>query len=148
MKNFFLIFIFLLTSCGYQPLYSSKNSNKLIFKEIEFQGDKSINRNLISSTFIKEDAQNYLYEKIIIKNEKTIVETSKDAKGIPESYRMTIDLQVSIIDKGNIIKEKKFSREFLYKNIDNKFDLYEYEIDVQQNLINKITEELIIYLNV
>ncbi len=148
MKNFFLIFIFLLTSCGYQPLYSSKNSNKLIFKEIEFQGDKSINRNLISSTFIKEDAQNYLYEKIIIKNEKTIVETSKDSKGIPESYRMTIDLQVSIIDKGNIIKEKNFSREFLYKNIDNKFDLYEYEIDVQQNLINKITEELIIYLNI
>ena len=89
-----------------------------------------------------------MYEKIIIKNEKTIVETSKDAKGIPESYRMTIDLQVSIIDKGNIIKEKKFSREFLYKNIDNKFDLYEYEIDVQQNLINKITEELIIYLNI
>ena len=61
---------------------------------------------------------------------------------------MTIDLQVSIIDKGNIIKEKNFSREFLYKNIDNKFDLYEYEIDVQQNLINKITEELIIYLNI
>ena len=46
MKNFFLILIFFLTSCGYQPIYSNKNSKELSFKEIEFQGDKSINRTL------------------------------------------------------------------------------------------------------
>ena len=51
------------------------------------------------------------------------------------------------MDQEKIIKEKNFSKEFLYKNLDNKFDLYEYEIDVQESLIRKITEELIIYLN-
>ena len=147
MKNFLLILIFLLTSCGYQPLYSNKNNKEFSFKEIEFLGDKNINRSLVS-TIIKKDSQNYLYEKIILKNEKTIIETARDSKGVPESYRMTINFQITIMDQEKIIKEKNFSKEFLYKNLDNKFDLYEYEIDVQESLIRKITEELIIYLNI
>ena len=146
MKNFLLILIFLLTSCGYQPLYSNKNNKEFSFKEIEFLGDKNINRSLVS-TIIKKDSQNYLYEKIILKNEKTIIETARDSKGVPESYRMTINFQITIMDQEKIIKEKNFSKEFLYKNLDNKFDLYEYEIDVQESLIRKITEELNIYLN-
>ena len=136
MKNFLLILIFLLTSCGYQPLYSNKNNKEFSFKEIEFLGDKNINRSLVS-TIIKKDSQNYLYEKIILKNEKTIIETARDSKGVPESYRMTINFQITIMDQEKIIKEKNFSKEFLYKNLDNKFDLYEYEIDVQESLIRK-----------
>ncbi len=147
MRNFLLILIFFLYSCGYQPLYSNKNINEFIFQEIQTLGDKDINRSLISSTFIKQDSQNYLYDKIILENSKTITETSKDSKGVPESYRMTIKLKISISDKGKIIKEKNFSEEFSYKNLDNKFDLYEYEIDVQNTLVKKITDELIIYLN-
>ena len=53
-----------------------------------------------------------------------------------------------IINNEKIIKEKGFSEAFSYKNLDNKFDLYEYEIDVQNDIIKKITEELIIYLNI
>ena len=147
MRNFLIIFIFLLTSCGYQPLYSNKNFNKLSFKEIEIFGDKDINRNFISSTFLTQDQQNFTYEKLILKNNKTISETSKNSKGQPESFRMTIDLQITLIDNGKTLKQKTFKEEFSYKNIENKFDLYEYEINVQNNLINKITEELIIYLN-
>ena len=60
---------------------------------------------------------------------------------------MTINFKITIIDEEKIIKEKDFSKEFSYKNLDNKFDLYEYEIDVQESLIRKITEEIIIYLN-
>ena len=133
MRKFLLIFLFFVYSCGYQPLYTNKNFNKLTFKEIVIQGDKDINRGIVSSTFIKQDLKNFLYEKIIIKNNQYIVETSKDSKGVPESYRMTINLEIKIIDKANIIKEKEFSEEFSYKNLDNKFDLYEYEIDVKIN---------------
>ena len=148
MRKFLLIFLFFVYSCGYQPLYTNKNFNKLTFKEIVIQGDKDINRGIVSSTFIKQDLKNFLYEKIIIKNNQYIVETSKDSKGVPESYRMTINLEIKIIDKANIIKEKEFLKEFSNKNLDNKFDLYEYEIDVRNKLIKKITEKLIIYLNI
>ena len=148
MKKILLILLFLLSNCGYQPLYSNKNINEFVFKEIEIRGDKNINRSLISSTFIKKDTQNFVYDKIILENNKSIVETSKDSKGVPESYRMTINLEITIINNEKIIKEKGFSEAFSYKNLDNKFDLYEYEIDVQNDIIKKITEELIIYLNI
>ena len=149
MKRYILlILIFLLSSCGFKPLYSNKNANAFSFKEIEYIGDKSVNRSLISSTFIKKDTQNFVYDKIILENNKSIVETSKDSKGVPESYRMTINLEITIINNEKIIKEKGFSEAFSYKNLDNKFDFYEYEIDVQNDIIKKITEELIIYLNI
>ncbi len=147
MRNLFLILIFLLSSCGYQPLYSNKNSNKSTFKEIEIRGDKIINRSLISSTFIKKDKQNFRYEKIIIESSKKIIETSKNSKGQPESFRMTINLKITVTDNDEIIKEKAFSEAFSYRNLDNKSDLSEYENNVQNNLITKITEDLILYLN-
>ena len=60
---------------------------------------------------------------------------------------MTINLKIKIIDKNNILKEKEFSKEFSYSNLENKFDLSQYETDVEDNLVDKIVEELIIYLN-
>ena len=47
-----------------------------------------------------------------------------------------------------ILSKKECFQKFLYKNLDNKFDLYEYETNVQNDLIKKITEELIVYLNI
>ena len=147
MRNIILILIFLLSSCGYQPLYSNKNTNKFTFKEIEIRGDKTINRNLVSSTFIKKDQQDFRYEKIIIESDKKIVETSKNSKGQPESYRMSINLKITVINNDRILKEKTFSEAFSYRNLDNKSDLNEYENNVQNNLITKITEDLILYLS-
>lgn len=147
MKKILIAFIFLLTSCGYQSLYSNKDSRLFSFKEIETIGNKDINRNLISSSFLKEDSQKFFYEKLILENSKTINETSKNSKGQPEFYQMTISLQVTIIDKKKIIKKKTFSEEFFYKNQDNKFDLNQYENNIQNNLVNKIVQDLNIYLN-
>ena len=147
MRNIFLILIFLLSSCGYQPLYSNKNSNKFTFKEIEIRGDKTINRSLVSSTFIKKDQQDFRYEKIIIESGKKIVETSKNSKGQPESFRMSINLKITVINNNKILKERTFSEAFSYRNLDNKSDLNEYENNVQSNLITKITEDLILYLS-
>ena len=41
MKNKILILLlFLLSSCGYQPLYSTKDNLKFTVKELELIGDK------------------------------------------------------------------------------------------------------------
>ena len=60
---------------------------------------------------------------------------------------MTINLKITVTDNDEIIKEKAFSEAFSYRNLDNKSDLSEYENNVQNNLITKITEDLILYLN-
>ena len=148
MQKFILIFIFLLTSCGYQPLYSKKTSNELTFNKIDTEGDKNISNRIITSTSIKKNTQNFNFEKLILKNKKNIVITSKNSKGEAESYKMILNVEIITQDKNSKINKKNFSEEFIYKNLDNKFDLSEYEITVESNLIDKIVEKIIIYLNI
>ncbi len=148
MKRIFILLLFLISSCGFEPLYSNKNLNKFTFEEIKAEGEKKINRRIISAISINKDSVNYTHKKFILKNEKNIIETSKDSKGLPDSYRMTIRLKIILIDKENNSIEKDFYEEFSYKNQDNKFDLSEYEIKLENDLIDKIVEDLIIYLNI
>ena len=46
------------------------------------------------------------------------------------------------------MRQKSFSKDFSYNNLDNKFDLANYQDDVENNLVNKIIEELIIFINI
>ena len=46
MKKLFILILFFMTSCGYQPLYVNKNSSDLVFNKVELFGDKEINRRI------------------------------------------------------------------------------------------------------
>ena len=61
---------------------------------------------------------------------------------------MILEIRLKIEDKQTTQKEKIFIKEFSYKNLENKFDLSEYETNIENNLINQIVEEMIIYLSV
>ena len=54
---------------------------------------------------------------------------------------MIVNLKFSIINNEKTLKEKIIEKEFSYKNLDNKFDLSEYEINVQNNLTDRIIDE-------
>ena len=149
MKNRILfLLLFILTSCGYQPLYSKKEVKILTIKELKLIGNTNINKTVASALPIKVEKNTLLKNKIILENKKTIIETSKNKKGQPDSFKMIIDFKFSFIDNNNILNEKFISEEFSYKNKDNKFDLSQYEMNIEQSLINKIIEKLIIYMNV
>lgn len=149
MKNRILfLLLFILTSCGYQPLYSKKEVKILTINELKLIGNTNINKKVASALPIKVDKNTLLKNKIILENKKTIIETSKNKKGQPDSFKMIIDFKFSFIDNNNILNEKFISEEFSYKNKDNKFDLSQYEMNIEQSLINKIIEKLIIYMNV
>lgn len=147
-KGILYLLLLTFTSCGYQPLYSQKEMKTLIVGELVLVGNAQINEKVISSLSIKVDKDKSLTNKIILENKKTIIETSKDKKGQPESYKMIIDYKFLLLDENNILNEKNISEEFSYKSKDNKFDLAEYEINIEQNLINKIIEKLIVYINI
>ena len=146
MKKIFVI-LFFLTSCGYQPLYSNKTFADFTFKDIELIGDIKINRQILTTLNIKKSSKNYQFIKIILDNNKQIIETSKNSKGQADSYKMVLNVNLTIESKNNILNEKFFSETFSYKNLSNKFDLSQYEKEVENNLIKKITEQLIVHLN-
>jgi len=147
MQRILYIILFFLASCGYQPLYSSKDLKDFTFKEVEFKGDKNLNRKIFSALSFKKDTNNFSYENLILENKRSIIETSKNSKGQPDSFKMVVEVGVIIKDNKKLIKEKSFYEEFSYNNLDNKFDLSEYEINLENNLINKIVEKMILHLN-
>ena len=75
---------------------------------------------------------------------KTI--TSKNKKGNPEIFYTKIQVNVDIIENDKIKNKTIFEEGFEYKNKSSKFKLNEYEKNIQKNLINKLSKDLIEYL--
>ena len=147
MKNkFFLfaIFIFVLSSCGYEPIYSTKNLNLTIGK-IE-KNNTSLN-NKFAKTINALKNKN-IDKKIDIKidSNKEINIKSKDTKGNALVFELRINLKVINLDVDNK-SEQLLSRKITYNNSDDKFKLKQYENELEDILITKIVEDLINYLS-
>ena len=148
MKNksiLLILLFFILTNCGFEPIYSSKKSNFNI-GEIKITNKNKFNsiiKNSLKNISNKESQNKF---NLIINSEKKKIISTKDAKGDPRLLTMIISVEVQII-KDNVIKNKKnFSQNFSYSNNSNKFSLTQYEKDIEKNLINKIIENIKTYL--
>ena len=148
MKKILIIVILILSSCGYQPIYTNKSLNNLEFSEIVLKGEKDLNRRIVDSLSLKENKSNSLLKKLEINTNTLIEETSKNTKGQAQTYRTTISVELLIIQKNEIIKSKTFVEDFSYNSRDNKFELVEYQDEVRDDIIKKIIEEIVIYLNI
>tara|TARA_B100000941_G_scaffold177787_1_gene127368 strand:- start:489 stop:938 length:450 start_codon:yes stop_codon:yes gene_type:complete len=148
MKKLFILILFFVTSCGYQPLYVNKNSSDLIFNKIELFGDKEINRRIMSFIPIKKENKNdEKLNQIVLRSNEDIIETSKDSKGRVATLKTTVEIKLVILNGNQIIKEKIFNENFSYNNKTNKFDLEKYQREVKNNLVDKIIEQMSIYLS-
>ena len=144
MKKFLIIFFFI-TACGYQTIYIIKD--EIFIEKITLSGDKRINRKIVSTSAIKKSSEGNLNNEIILNTNKNIITTSRDSKGQPATFKSLIEVKFTIIKDGKISKEKTFRESFDYNNIENKYDLSTYQNDVENNLIDKIVEDLIIFIN-
>ena len=147
MKKILIILIFLLTSCGYQALHKNTNSEKLVFQNINTTGNKVVNRKIISALGFSKNQSNYIYEELNLDSKKNILITSRNNKGQATSYKKTIETLIIFKNNIEIIKQKSFTVDFSYNTKDNKFDLAEYEKQIENNLVEEIIEKLIIYIN-
>ena len=147
MKKLFILILFFITSCGYQPLYVNKNNSNLVFSKIELFGDKEINRRIISFISIKEDKSEEKLNQLVLRSNEDIIETSKDSKGRVATLKTTVEIKLVILNGNQIIKEKTFNENFSYNNKNNKFDLEKYQIEIKNNLVDKIIEQMSIYLS-
>ena len=147
MKKIFLIIaILLFNSCGYTPIYSSKDSN---FKVISFK--KNINNNLTNyiqnsiSVFSNEESEKKL--NISFDFTENISVILKDSKGDPSRNRLTINVELTLLDiNQNIVTSNTFSESFEYNIDDNKFNLKQYEKNIKFNLVEQITQEILEFL--
>ena len=141
-----LILICFTTNCGYEPLYLKNNELEKPIKNIKLEGDKKINRLIISSLGLKKTENiNSGYDLVIV-SKKIIDVVSKNKQGNALTYKTSLLINFSLINQGKIFKDKDFNASFIYSNTKDKFDLSQYQDDIETNLINEISEKIFIYL--
>ena len=143
--NYLILSFFFIVSCGYQPLYSNKATNFYIYKINSF-GDKKINKALINKLEIYRDKNSNKKIELEINSKINKTTTSKDTKGNPKTFRIEIISQIKVIEGGKINLDKIFSKSSNYNNSSKKFELRQYEENIKINLIDKISEDIVGYL--
>lgn len=141
-KNILLIGILIITllyGCGYKPVYSSK---ELLFKINKITHPSSKIDRLIARTLksiSNNEATSTLNLEFNSNKEKIII--SKNKNGDPEIYELKILVNVQVKNK-----KKTFIAKQIYNNIPNKFELNEYEIQIEKQIISKVIDEIILFL--
>ena len=137
----FIICLFLV-SCGFQSIYVSDKSDFSFDKSNalgEIKISKDIIRNLDS---LKKDEGKYeLIIETIFKKDVS----SKNKKGDPEVFDMSLNVNVTL-KKDNDILRNRFREKLSYNNLKSKFELKQYENNLKSNLVQEITQDILIYL--
>jgi hypothetical protein len=100
MKKIFILFLLIITSCGYQPIYKmDQNIDTLKIKEIKLTGNKTLGEKISKGLLLKIIKNDKSLNKLDIDSQINVTETSKNSKGQVTSYRTTISTIVSINTK-------------------------------------------------
>ena len=140
---FFFISIFFLNSCGFESIYSTKNTN-FRFSEIITNDKKTsldLKKNL--SNYYSNDLSKTEYSLVIKLNQNRIIK-SKNKKGEALVYSILINGEILIYKNAELENTLNINEFFDYQNTENKFDLSEYEGNIKNNLISNIANDLII----
>ena len=148
MKNIILLIILIsLSSCsGYKPILTSKDINFNIL-DIKVNENDRISNNIKKKLKIYSDQEQK--ENIIsleINSVKQVYAIAKDSKGDDSVYEMRIITNIEIINLDTDNNKVKFEEKFSFNNQSNKFELEQYKKDIQNDLIDKIVEKLILNL--
>jgi len=140
----FIIFFLILSNCGYQPIYSTKNFNFAI-GNVEKE-NTSLNNKFARSINALTNRESDKKINIKIESDKKIRIKSKDSKGNTLVLELEINLRFVNLNSANQT-QKVLSRKITYNNSDDKFKLKEYENELEDILITKIIEDLINHLS-
>ena len=147
MKKIILILsLLLLINCGFEPILSTKSINfKINNIEILSNDKTSLKIKKKLQVYTKSNSPEKVYN-LKINSKKNITIASKDTKGNPSTYEMEIITQLEIFDKDKFIKKITYKKNFNYNNRTNKFELKQFEKNTTENLINQISEDIVISL--
>ena len=149
-KKIFTLLIFLfLSSCGYEAIYSKKNSIDYNFfiSELNFVGDRDINLRIekkLNNYKLKEKSKNFALK---ISSISTKIISAKNTAGDATSFKNTIATNIEVSLNGKPKNSITIVESFSYNNNSNKFNLKRYEKEIKNNLAETIAEKLIFRLS-
>ena len=143
VKTIILFLLFGITSCSYKPIFLEKNYDFQI-KEISLIGDKDINRTIQNKLkFIKNNQNNKKNYNINIESTKTREIVSKDSKGDPVKFEISILVEYKILNNNNTLLDTKIKKKNIYNNDSDPFKLEQTENIILQNLSESVGDAII-----
>ena len=150
MKNLKYLFIFFfLLSCGYTPIYQTDQNANIKLDVINYSGNKKLGRSIIKGIerFKKNKSDNVYDLNFIISKKESVA--SKDKKGNISTYKLLIEIDFDLKSKeNNKIFSKKFTKETTYNSMNNIFELNQYKLNLEKNMISQILQDINIFLSV
>lgn len=140
-KIYFLSILLILSSCGFDPLYSNKNINYTISK-INYENTK-LNNKIVRALKSLTSGDNLKKISIDLDTQKQKRVKSKNSKGDPVIYELSIQLNI----KTNNF-DKNLIQSITYNNNADKFQLNLYEKELEETLINRLIEDTLQFLTI
>ena len=135
-----------LASCGYSPIYSSKNFD-FNLKNIISPKNDYLSSKIEKKLRIFSNDESLKVISLKVDTQKKIITLTKDSKGDPSRYEMIININLEIIHNQNKNIKQSFEEKFNYDINVNKFELNQYEKEIEALLINKNIDRIIVYLS-
>ncbi len=150
MKNLKYLFVFFFVlSCGYVPIYQTDQNSNIKLNTINYSGNKKLGRSIVKGIErFKNNKSNNLYDLSFISSKKESV-ASKDKKGNISTYKLIIEIDFDLKSKeNNKVFSKKFTKETTYNSMNNIFELSQYKLNLEKNMISQILKDINIFLSV
>ena len=148
-KKIILLLLLLLSSCGYEVIYSKKNSSNYVFSisDLSFVGDRTVNLKIKEklSTFTQSKKDKDLIIRISSTSEKIIL--AKNTAGDATSFKNVISINVDVLINDKFKSNFIILESFNYNNISNKFNLKKYEEEIKSNLAETASDKIVFKLS-
>ena len=134
-------------SCGYAPIYQSDQKLNIKLDTITSSGDKSINREIVKNLEKYRDSDTNNIFDLSINSTKREDIVTKDKKGNATSFKLTLDVDINLINNSNNKNfTKKFTKYMSFNSKNNKFELDQYRLNLEKNMISQILRDINLYL--
>ena len=144
--KYLFIFLFVL-SCGYTPIYQTDQKLNIKIDTISLLGDKNISRKIFKNLEKYRDSETNNIFDLFINSTKREDVVTKDKKGNATSYKLTLEVDINLTNNSNNTNfKRKFSKDMSFNSKNSKFELDQYRLNLENNMISQILQEINLYL--
>ena len=137
-----ILLFFILTNCGFSPIYSVSDSQKIDINIQSIEGDRLINNQIVSELNRIDDnlSKNKFNININTLYNKSI--SSKDATGATSTYQLDVVSEIIISSKDSIEKIN-ITEKFIMDKNDNTIDERNYERTIKKTFASLIVKQVL-----
>ena len=142
-KNFILIVLFFIYSCGYSSLYQEMKKD-LFVNILSMKGDFEINNYIKNDLKISSNKNSSNIHDLSFETEYNKIILAKDATGKATDYNLEMSVKFKVVSSNN--KEIVYEENFKIKKNEDNFEQSNYEKDIKRNFSEIVQEKLILDL--